>query len=224
MRTNLTIRDPETGEPVEDGVMGEIVAVGPQVCDGYWGLRELSAELYRDYGLRSGDLGVLWEGELYVTGRRKDLLIVRGRNHYPQDIEQTMDSADPEVRHGCGVAVSVPSDTGERLVLIQEVEAHFSRDPQVIVENIRRSVCSSTTESPRIPSSSRARGWSPRPRSREAHAVRGERGLSGRQDARGARMVSHGMTTALANSCSGRRRPSRGGGRLPLAGPTGPCS
>lgn len=83
---------------------------------------------------------MLWEGELYVTGRRKDLLIVRGRNHYPQDIEQTMDSADPEVRHGCGVAVSVPSDTGERLVLIQEVEAHFSRDPQVIVENIRRSV------------------------------------------------------------------------------------
>ena len=140
VRTNLTIRDPETGEPVEDGVMGEIVAVGPQVCDGYWGRPELSAELYRDYGLRSGDLGVLREGELYVTGRRKDLLIVRGRNHYPQDIEQTMDSADPEVRHGCGVAVSVPSDTGERLVLIQEVEAHFSRDPQVIVENIRRSV------------------------------------------------------------------------------------
>ena len=136
--TVLTIRDPETGEPVPDGVMGEITVVAPQVCDGYWGRTALSSEMFRDDGLRTGDLGVLWRGELYVTGRRKDLLIVRGRNHYPQDLESTMDSADSELRPGCGVAVSVPGDTRDLLVLIQELEAHVSGDPQRIAEKIRR--------------------------------------------------------------------------------------
>lgn len=139
-QTALTIRDPETGEPVPDGVMGEITVVGPQVCDGYWGRPELSADLFRDDGLRTGDLGALWQGELYVTGRRKDLLIVRGRNHYPQDIEQTMDAADPELRPGCGVAVSVPGETRDLLVLIQELEAHINGDPKLIAEKVRRQV------------------------------------------------------------------------------------
>ena len=75
-----------------------------------------------------------------MTGRIKDLLIVRGRNHYPQDIEQTMEAADPNLRTGCGVAVSVLTDSGELLVLIQEVVPNSSGDPELIVEKMRRLV------------------------------------------------------------------------------------
>jgi acyl-CoA synthetase (AMP-forming)/AMP-acid ligase II len=139
-RTSVMICDPESGEPVGDGVVGEIRVSGPHICDGYWENPQLTAELFPDGTLRTGDLGALWDGELYVTGRLKDLLIIRGRNHYPQDIEQTMEIADPDLRRGCGVAVSVPTDSGELLVLIQELKRNSDADPQQIVEKIRRTV------------------------------------------------------------------------------------
>ena len=138
--SHVRICDPETDEPVEDGVVGEIRVSGAHVCDGYWGNPELSAEVFAEGELHTGDLGALWEGELFVTGRIKDLLIVRGRNHYPQDLEQTMESADANLRPGCGVAVAVPSETGELLVLIQELRAESTEDPEVIVEKILRQV------------------------------------------------------------------------------------
>src|SRR5581483_2163022 len=87
-----------------------------------------------------GDLGALWQGQLYVTGRLKDLLIVRGLNHYPQDIEQTMDAADPNLRRGCGVAVALPTESGELLALIQEIKDGSDADPAQIVQKIRRLV------------------------------------------------------------------------------------
>lgn len=138
--TTTTIRDPETEAPVQDGSVGEIWSSGPQVCDGYWDNPEATSRVFPGGVVRTGDLGVLWEGELYVTGRIKDLLIVRGRNHYPQDIEQTMEAADPNLREGCGVAVAVPTETGELLVLIQEVVRKPDGDPEQIAENIRREV------------------------------------------------------------------------------------
>ncbi len=139
-RSVVTICDPVSGEPVGDGIVGEIRVAGPHVADGYWGRPDLSSELFPGGVLRTGDLGAFWRGELYVTGRAKDLLIVRGRNHYPQDIEQTMDAADPALRPGCGVAVCVPADSGELLVLIQEVAVNTSADPERVVEKIRRAV------------------------------------------------------------------------------------
>lgn len=138
--TTVTVCDPETGEPVDDGVIGEIRVGGPHVCDGYWGKPALSAEIFPDGVLRTGDLGALWQGAVYVTGRLKDLLIVRGRNHYPHDIEHTMEAADPSLRAGCGVAVSVPADSGDLVVLIQEVAADDCPEPERVVEKMRRSV------------------------------------------------------------------------------------
>lgn len=138
--TAVTVCDPATGEPVEDGVIGEIRVSGPHVCDGYWGNPDLSAELFPEGVLRTGDLGALWRGSVYVTGRLKDVLIVRGRNHYPHDVEQTMQAADPSLRPGCGVAVSVSADSGDLVVLIQEIVDDSRDDPERIVEKIRRSV------------------------------------------------------------------------------------
>ena len=77
--------------------------------------------------LRTGDLGFLRDGELFVTGRLKDLIIVRGRNHYPQDIEATVERCHPALRAGGGAAFSVEVDGEERLVVVQEVDRHDAR-------------------------------------------------------------------------------------------------
>jgi acyl-CoA synthetase (AMP-forming)/AMP-acid ligase II len=138
--TTVTIHDPETGGTLGDGIVGEIWIDGPQVCDGYWQRPALTADLFPSGVLRTGDLGAIAQGELYVTGRMKDLLIVRGRNHYPQDVEQTMEAADPNLRAGCGVAVTVPTDSGDLLVLIQEVVPNSGGEPELIIEKIRRLV------------------------------------------------------------------------------------
>jgi acyl-CoA synthetase (AMP-forming)/AMP-acid ligase II len=138
--STVTICDPVTGDRLDDGTVGEIRVAGPHVCDGYWERPALTAELFPGGVLRTGDLGAFAGGELFVTGRAKDLLIVRGRNHYPQDIEQTMEAADPALRTASGVAVSVPSDTGDLLVLIQEVPPKSGQQPQETAGEIRRLV------------------------------------------------------------------------------------
>src|SRR5205085_131124 len=94
--------------------------------------------------LRTGDLGFLDEaGELYVTGRIKDLIIVRGINHYPQDIERTVQAAHPALRPNCGAAFSVPDERGEEtLVVVQEIERTERNriDPAEMKGAIRESV------------------------------------------------------------------------------------
>jgi fatty-acyl-CoA synthase len=93
--------------------------------------------------LRTGDLGVYFEGELYVTGRIADLVIIDGRSHYPQDIEATAADASPMVRRGYVTAFSVPAncDAGHRLVVIAERAAGTGRaDPQPAIEAIRAAV------------------------------------------------------------------------------------
>jgi acyl-CoA synthetase (AMP-forming)/AMP-acid ligase II len=122
----IRIVDPETGQPCPPRAIGEIWLSGPSVTAGYWELPEVTAatfgaQLEGKPWLRTGDLGFLDEGELYVTGRVKDLIIVRGRNLYPQDLERTVEHASPVVRPGCSCAFSV--DLGEeRLVLVAEVQ------------------------------------------------------------------------------------------------------
>src|SRR5207237_6792848 len=85
--------------------------------------RTFNARLANDDGpfLRTGDLGFLQGDELFVTGRLKDLIIIRGVNHYPQDIEQTVQASHAALRPGCGAAFSVNDDGQERLVIAQEV-------------------------------------------------------------------------------------------------------
>jgi acyl-CoA synthetase (AMP-forming)/AMP-acid ligase II len=116
--TSLVIVDPESLAPSAPNRVGEIWVSGPGVARGYWNLPEETENVFqaRIRGsaegpyLRTGDLGFLRDGELFVTGRLKDLIIIRGRNHYPQDIEETLGAAHPALRPGCGAAFSVESN------------------------------------------------------------------------------------------------------------------
>ncbi|HTY34048.1 fatty acyl-AMP ligase [Mycobacterium sp.] len=155
------IVDPDTGSELPDGDIGEIWLQGDNVGRGYWGLPD---ETRRAFGatlqsrpergghadgsnaggnwLRTGDLGVYLDGELYVTGRIADLVTIAGRNHYPQDIEATVAEASPMVRRGYVAAFSVPSASGgQQLVVIAERAAGTSRtDPQPAIEAIGNAV------------------------------------------------------------------------------------
>ncbi|MGC7095648.1 fatty acyl-AMP ligase [Amycolatopsis lurida] len=121
----LRVVDPERRKAVPDGTVGEIWVRGENVGRGYWRNPKASEEVF---GLRldgtggwlaTGDLGVLFDGELYVTGRRKDLVIVDGRNHYPQDIEQTVEE-HPAARRHSATAFAIPLDEGEAAVVVLE--------------------------------------------------------------------------------------------------------
>jgi len=126
----LAIVEPESREPLPEGRVGEVWVCGPSVAQGYWGKLELSEETFRArlsgedsrQWLRTGDLGFVRDGLLYITGRRKDLIIIGGRNHYPQDIEWTVEAALTLVRPGCSAAFSVEVDGEERLVVVAEVD------------------------------------------------------------------------------------------------------
>ncbi|QDF05951.1 fatty acyl-AMP ligase [Myxococcus xanthus] len=134
----IRIVNPETLVACAPGEVGEIWTAGPHVTHGYWGREETNAETFQariqgsEEGpfLRTGDLGFMIDGELYVTGRIKDLIIVDGRNHYPQDLELTAESQHPALRPGCSVAFSVDHPEGERLVVLVEVSARFAPSEQ----------------------------------------------------------------------------------------------
>ncbi|HEY0783595.1 MAG TPA: AMP-binding protein, partial [Thermoanaerobaculia bacterium] len=148
----VAIVDPATERRSEPGAIGEVWVAGPTVAGGYWG-RE--TETARDFAariageeqpgpfLRTGDLGIFAGGELFVTGRLKDLIILRGRNHYPQDLERTVEGSAPGLAVGSGAAFAVDVDGEERLVVVQEVEARWRPSEAEIVETtaaIRRTV------------------------------------------------------------------------------------
>jgi acyl-CoA synthetase (AMP-forming)/AMP-acid ligase II len=122
----IRIVDPERLMPT-DGI-GEIWVRGPGIANGYWGRENdgaiFGARLADGDGpfLRTGDLGFLHDAELYITGRRKDMIIVGGRNLFPQDIEATVEAAVPSLREGGCVAFSVEHEDGERLVIMAEHE------------------------------------------------------------------------------------------------------
>lgn len=129
---HVAVVDPATGTPRADGELGEIWINGPNVASGYWQNSERSQE---DFGgelsggvdslpaqgwLRTGDQGTYVDGELYITGRLKDLIIVDGKNHYPHDIEDTASDAHPAVRTGRVAAFGITSDSGEEIVMVLE--------------------------------------------------------------------------------------------------------
>ncbi|HZP50206.1 fatty acyl-AMP ligase [Actinocrinis sp.] len=124
----LLIIDPVTKLPLPQEAVGEIVLRGPNIGVGYWRRPQQSAETFglvlpgtgdRPW-LRTGDLGALHDGRLLVTGRLKDLLIVDGRNHYPQDIEESIQSALSSVRKGRVAVFGVPQDDRELIVAVAE--------------------------------------------------------------------------------------------------------
>ncbi len=151
MGQRLAIADPETGLELPPGSVGEIWLSGPSVARGYWGNeeateRDFNAWLLTPDGpgggpfLRTGDLGFLTDGELYVTGRLKDLVILRGRNHYPQDLELTAEASHPDLRSGGGAAFSVEIEGEERLVIVHEVERRRRDGFEEIAEAVRRAI------------------------------------------------------------------------------------
>jgi acyl-CoA synthetase (AMP-forming)/AMP-acid ligase II len=149
---DIAIVDPDTRERLVFGSIGEIWVRGTNVAEGYWKNQAESeatfgAEIAGQSGepwLRTGDLGYLdLHGELYVTGRIKDLIIVRGVNHYPQDIEYTVQSVDACLRPGFGAAFAVTGPQGQdRVIVVQEVErVHRHRaDLDEVVASMREVV------------------------------------------------------------------------------------
>ncbi|WP_157832246.1 fatty acyl-AMP ligase [Pseudomonas sp. 09C 129] len=125
----LLIVDPETASPCAERCVGEICVSGPSVARGYWQQAQASNHAFQSVSdqagevyLRSGDLGFLHEGELYVTGRLKDMIIIAGRNFYSEDIEQSVVTSQPKVvANGCAAFVS-EHDVQESLVIVAEVE------------------------------------------------------------------------------------------------------
>jgi acyl-CoA synthetase (AMP-forming)/AMP-acid ligase II/acyl carrier protein len=147
--TKIAIVDPDTLTECQPDRIGEIWVSGGSVALGYWQNPEATkatfqAELSDNSGhwLRTGDLGFLQGGELFITGRLKDLLILWGRNHYPQDIELTVQNCHPALRIDAGAAVAIEVDHQEYLVIVQEVERTALRNLDVdeIVSAIRQAI------------------------------------------------------------------------------------
>jgi len=149
LEQQVVVADPATGEELAAGLTGEVWVSGPSVAAGYWGRPEESEQVFRarladgrgPY-LRTGDLGFRHQGALFLTGRLKDLIILRGRNLHPQDLEATAERSHPAFRPGCGAAFSVEMEGEERLVIVQEIEPRQRGlvDAGVAAEAVRRAV------------------------------------------------------------------------------------
>ena len=150
----VVIVDPKTSTLSADGSIGEIWVRGASVAQGYWNrpeetkktfqatLNSAGNDLTEQRYLRTGDLGFMKEGELYITGRLKELMIIRGRNYYPQDIEKTVEESHPALRIHSGAVFSVESDNQEKLIVTQEIrrEARKDLDLDEVIQSIRQRV------------------------------------------------------------------------------------
>ena len=153
----VRIVDPETCIENPAGKVGEIWVHGDNIASGYWRNPQLSERTFggrlvnsspgtpQGAWLRTGDLGVISDGELFIVGRIKDLLIVDGRNHYPDDIEATIQ----EITGGRAAAISVPNDRTEQLVAIVELKKRGSSDEEVRdrLHTVKREVALSVSQS-----------------------------------------------------------------------------
>lgn len=141
----IVIADPETMTRCGPDQVGEVWISSPSIALGYWRRREESEHTFRvrlrDTGegpfLRTGDLGFFQEGELFVAGRLKDLIIIRGLNHYPHDIELTVEKSHPGLRPGCGAAFTIESAGEPQLVIVYEVDRRQSAELEGAFESIR---------------------------------------------------------------------------------------
>ncbi|MFI6174132.1 fatty acyl-AMP ligase [Nonomuraea sp. NPDC051191] len=152
----VAIVDPETTRRVTPGRVGEVWITGRSVARQYWGRPVESEQVFRarladadgdgEPWLRTGDLGYLDEGELFLVGRLKDLVVVDGRNHYPEDIEQVVEGSHEHLRpHGCA-AFSVDGPIEEQVVVVAEVEIALARrtgaglDADAVIRQVRKAV------------------------------------------------------------------------------------
>lgn len=146
----IAIVDPMTFVPCAPEQVGEIWVSGPSVAKGYWGKPGETDEVFRariagedgPLFLRTGDLGFLHNNHLVVTGRLKDVIIMRGRNYYPQDIEYTAEQADPVLRRGCSAAFQLPADAaGEHVATVHELQRNAGAvDVVAVAGRVRQEV------------------------------------------------------------------------------------
>lgn len=148
---DVIVVDPRSGKRLPDDAVGEVWASGPSIASGYWNqpaaTREQFQAVHADFPgkhfLRTGDLGFLRQGELYLTGRMKTLLIINGRNYYPSDIEATVARLHPAFRPQ--TAVFSEDDMQSHIVLVQEVYKHLSKslDVDSTIKLVQRAVLAS---------------------------------------------------------------------------------
>ena len=124
----------DEGRTLPDRKVGEIVFTGPSVAAGYFENPEATQKSFRDDGLRTGDLGYIVDGEIFVTGRKKDLIILNGRNYDPQSIEWVVADVDG-IRMGNVIAFSRPSNNTEELVIVAETKT--GGDIEKMVNEVR---------------------------------------------------------------------------------------
>ena len=144
--TQIVIVNPETLKPCSPEIVGEIWVSGSTIAQGYWGKPQETQETFQAYladtgagpFLRTGDLGFIKDGELFVTGRLKEIILIRGRNNYPQDIEYTVQNSHPALRPSCGAAFTVEVKGEEKLVVVQEVERTWLR--KVDIDEVKRAI------------------------------------------------------------------------------------
>jgi long chain fatty acid CoA FadD26 len=155
--STVRIVDPDTRVENPAGMVGEIWLHGDNIANGYWRKPQQSQRAFGGQlvdpssgtplgpWLRTGDLGVIYDGELFIIGRIKDLLIVDGRNHYPDDIEATTQ----EISGGRVAAISIPDDRTERLVVIAEMKngGHSEEEMQQRLRTVRAQVTSAISKS-----------------------------------------------------------------------------
>ncbi|MCC7370239.1 MAG: thioester reductase domain-containing protein [Chloroflexi bacterium] len=140
--TEVVIVDPERGVRLPPGRIGEIWCMSESVGQGYWNRPADSASLFQarlaDSGdgpfLRTGDLGFVHDGELFITGRLKDLIIIRGRNHHPHDFEHSAESSHPELRRTHVAAFGLEQDGAEQVVIIAEVRRRSWPEPEALAQ------------------------------------------------------------------------------------------
>jgi fatty-acyl-CoA synthase len=140
----------ESERDLPEGHVGRVWAQGPSLMDGYLGDPQATARALRDGWLDTGDLGFLRDGELYLTGRAKEVIILRGRNYAPEEIELTVEGV-PGLRAGCAVAVSwLPEDApGEVLALFVELSREATAsEKEALPEACREAVLGATNLSP----------------------------------------------------------------------------
>lgn len=145
----VEIVDPEARRPVGEGVVGEIWISSPMVAPGYWAWEDLGGEVFgarlagEEDGssfLRTGDLAAMVDGQLCIVGRVKDMIIIRGENYFPVDIELAAERAHPRGRAGCVVASTIGDLGEEQLLVVAEVDATEAEALREIVQAIRREV------------------------------------------------------------------------------------
>jgi acyl-CoA synthetase (AMP-forming)/AMP-acid ligase II len=147
--TIIAIADTVTMTAKASDEVGEVWIKDPSVAQGYWKRPDITKETFDAYlkdtnegpFLRTGDLGFLHEGELYITGRIKDLIIIRGTNHYPQDIEWSVQDLHSVLRPDYGAAFSIEDKGEERLIVVQEVERRSGDlDTEAIIADIKQEI------------------------------------------------------------------------------------